>query len=171
MENQFIEEQRYMDAKIEDVVRTIQQKAIMFYNEYKNMNDVIQDSGNALAEVEKLRSCSKKLVPIRDICTRELEAFASRKSEFAGGPAETVYNQVLTDLGNMIYDLDAYIKNLKEITGWITAGAINNSEGVKKGFDRLFGLLHERYEDFINSDNDVIEKLNIIKTIAAKNTP
>jgi len=166
IDEQFVKKEEDMDIKIENVVRTVQQKVLLFYNEYHKIYEAIK-SPDAFKDIRILTNFSTNLKLIKKMFLKEKQEFADKNQDFQNGSNKELYEQVLQDLGRVDKDLEAYIKNLDYIINESNDGKISD-ENLRHGFEGAFEVLHAKYNDFITSDEDIIHKLNIIKDIGWK---
>ena len=167
IDSNFITKEKDMDIKIENVVRTVQEKVLLFYNEYRKIFDAVRTSPDAIKDIRILGNFSTNLKLIRKMFLKEKQDFAEENKELQSGLNKVLYEQVLLDLGRIDKDLESYINNLDIIISESNNGK-KSDEDLKAGFEGAFAILHAKYNDFITSDDDVIAKLNKIKDIGWK---
>ncbi len=176
--SRFVAEEENIDERAQVIVRTIEEKVLSFiihyrdfYSEYSKLNNAVQGSENIQNELKSLRMATDTLTSIKNIFEKELSGFVRYREVLKMEEREIeLYEGALKDLRNMLYDLDAYIKNLKLITAWVSGNdPAATTEGIKAGIKRALDLLQKEYEKFTAEDGDLIRILRAYKTIAGHN--
>jgi len=133
----------------ESIERIIHQKVILFYQAYREFNNLAANHSDLKEYENTLNRSVNKVVEMKNICIRESKDLIEQNEN----------NNIVQDLKIMIADLEQYSGNLEFIVAKILNNNTIDSKKYKIDINTNFNQLFSEYNDFINKDEDVISRL------------
>jgi len=158
-EKTFLTSEVQIDAKAEDILRNIEEKVL------RDALDNFADKEDEIVGIQKFIS---RINVLEDIYTKEQKDIKENNSELLKeGAKEQTINAALADLIKITADLNMYRRMLSAIEGDITKYADKRLKDEKLQIAQIKDIFKEMqtaYNDYINKNEEVIQKLNQIRS-------
>jgi len=158
-EKTFLTSEVQIDAKAEDILRNIEEKVL---------RDALDNFADKEDEIEGIQKFISRINVLEDIYTKEQKDIKENNSELLKeGAKEQTINAALADLIKITADLNMYRRMLSAIEGDITKYADKRLKDEKLQIAQIKDIFKEMqtaYNDYINKNEEVIQKLNQIKS-------
>ncbi|MGV8086648.1 MAG: hypothetical protein ACP5N1_03385 [Candidatus Woesearchaeota archaeon] len=158
MNNEFIQQEIFVDESIERIIRIIHQQVILFYQAYEDFHKLSNSKTDLKLYEDTLNNSLDKIAKIRNVCVKEFDDFGKDKTEFKD-------HLIIKELQIMVTDINKYYQDLNMLVAQILNNNNIDSDKYRSDINKLFDDLFKKYTEFINADTEVITYL---KTLANK---